>query len=146
MSQLPVVRLRPAPLDQRAKNPKNRLVLSARQMRDSARQWHRDTPEFTLDILNQMGRAETAEEKQAALLHHREALDIGFWSKKDIVQYVVACLHARGSMLNIGSFRSFLEGYSDADEDIMQIFIDAQPVHYWTYAADKAARGAGGSA
>ena len=106
-------------------------------MRRMARRWHRDNPNFTLSALRAIGRCKSEEEIDLALAYQREALAIRFWSKKDIVQYVVACLHARGSLTEIGSFRAFLDHFTEADRDVMQQFIDAAPVHYWTYAARK---------
>lgn len=108
-------------------------------MRHAAREWHRTHPDFTLDVLNQMGRAQEDTERRQALMFHAEALDIGFWSKKDIVQYVVASLHAKAGMINVPSFRQYVAQHTEADEDIIDTFIQAQPVHYWTYVADKAA-------
>ncbi|WP_025050739.1 hypothetical protein [Sulfitobacter noctilucae] len=115
----------------------SRIVLSASQMRYSARRWHAENPEFTLNILTQMGRCKTPQTREQAMAFHSEALAVGFWSKKDIVQYVVACLHAKGSMCDVASFRRFIENYTEADQDIMQAFIDSQPIHYWTYVSEK---------
>ena len=113
------------------------MIVPARLMSDQAREWHRSNPEFMLDALRSFGRAQTLDETDLALHYHAEALDIGFWSKKDIVQYVTGCLHARGSLMSIPTFRQFLDHFTDADRDILQQFIDTAPIHWWSYAAAK---------
>ena len=90
-----------------------------------------------LDALKLLKRCRDETETDLAHTYHTEALEIGFWSKKDIVQYVVACLHARNSMITIASFRQFLDRFTEADKNIMQQFINATPVHYWTYLPQK---------
>lgn len=54
-----------------------------------------------------------------------------------MVQYPLACLLAGGSLVSVGSFRQFLDHFTEADRDIVQQFIDAAPVHYWTHVRAK---------
>ena len=94
-----------------------------------------------LDALKSLGRCRNEMETNLARTYHAEALAIGFWTKKDLVQYVLACLHAQSSMITMASFRQFLDRFTVVDKDIVQQFIEAMPMHYWTYLPQKAGLG-----
>lgn len=106
-------------------------------MRQHAREWHRAHPEFALETLRSLGRCQNDVEVAQAIVWHKEALDIGFWTKKDVVQYPLACMHAKGSLISVPTIRQFFERFSEADRDIMQRLIDEMPIHYWTYLCNK---------
>ncbi|MEJ6401452.1 hypothetical protein [Yoonia sp. 2307UL14-13] len=110
-------------------------------MRQQARRWHRDNPAFMEEALQSMDRCQDAAERDLARRWHTEALDIGFWTKKDVVQYPLACLHAGGSLITVPSFCQYLDQFTEADKDIMQKLLDTAPLHYWTYLKNKTAEG-----
>lgn len=118
-------------------SPDSKLLLSEAVTREYAREWHRANPDFALNAMRSLGRCNGAVETSEALVWHTEALDIGLWSKKDVVQYPLACLHAGGSLISVPSVRQFFDQFSEADRDIMQRLIDTAPVHYWTYLRNK---------
>lgn len=108
------------------------IIFTADAMQRLAREWHRANPDFMINALKSLGRCRDKTETDLALAWHAEALDIGFWTKKDIVQYVVGCLHAKGSLITAPSFVKFLDQFTEADKDIIQKFIDTMPIKYWT--------------
>ena len=115
-------------------------VLTEAVMREHAREWHRANPAFALEALRSLGRCRNGPETEVALGWHTEALDIGLWTKKDVVQYPLACIHAKGSLISVPTIRHFFDQFSEADKDIMQRLIDAAPIHYWTYLRNKVSR------
>lgn len=117
------------------------LVLSDALLRRQAREWHGRNPDFAVNALRSIGRCESEDETALALHWHAEALAVGFWTRKDMVQYPLACLHARGSLVSVPSVCGFLDRFTEADRDIMQQLIDAMPIHYWTYLQNKTAEG-----
>lgn len=101
--------------------------------------WHRANSDFAISALQSLGRCREDDEKALARHWHQEAIDIGFWTKKDVVQYPLACLHSQGSLVSVPSIRQFFDQFTDADKDIMQQLIDSVPIHYWTYLRKKTA-------
>lgn len=118
-------------------SPSTKFVLTDALMRQHAREWHRANPDFALEALRSLGRCQNDAETAETLRWHAEALDICFWTKKDVVQYPLACLHARGSLISVPTIRQFFDQFSEADKDIMQRLLDAAPIHYWTYLREK---------
>ena len=114
-----------------------KFILTDALMRQHAREWHRANPEFALEALRSLGRCKNDAEAMEAQRWQTEALDIGFWTKKDIVQYPLACLHAKGSLVSVPTIRQFFDRFTEADKDIMQQMIDVMPIHYWTYLRNK---------
>ena len=119
----------------------SQFLMSESTMRHQARAWHRANVDFAIGVLRSLGRCRNEAETAMAIRWHGEALDIGFWTKKDVVQYPLSCLHAEGSLVEVPSIRQFLDRFTDEDEDIMQKLIDAMPIHYWTYLRNKTANG-----
>lgn len=108
-------------------------------MRQQARHWHKTHPEFAIDALKSLGRCKEEDEVRRAMHFHAEGLSIGFWTKKDVVQYPLACLHAQGSLVSVPSFCRFLDQFDESSENILQQLIEVAPVHYWTYLQNKTA-------
>lgn len=132
---MPFPRLRPPEREKAPPQGRTTLALSPAQERDMARQWHLSHPDFTLSILEQSGLLTDAspDGRDTAFMYMQEAVSIGFFSKKDIVQYTGACLYAGGSIATVPSFRDFLKNFRQDCPDIMQRFMEHTPIVYWTY-------------
>lgn len=115
------------------------LHFSDEQMRQMARRWHIEHPEFVMGVLKQTNviQGDTPDIRAQVVAYIREATEIGMFSKADVTQYTIACLNAGGSIAHVATFREVLVQFTEDTPDVMAQIIAAAPVHYWTYLPSK---------
>lgn len=108
-------------------------------MRQMARLWHLNNPDFVIGILKQtrVMKVETPDARAEAVSYMTEATEIGLFSKADVTQYTIACMNAGGSIAHVATFRDVLVQFTEDTPDVMAQIIAAAPVHYWTYLPNK---------
>jgi hypothetical protein len=139
MTQAPLTLRSPSPAAHSTRPPP---LFSDAMRRQLARRWHIENPDFVMGVLLASGaiKEDTVETRAFVMPSLHEAVAIGLYSKADLCQYCIACLHAGGSIATVPTVRAFFDQFTEDTPDIMARLMEAAPIHFWTYLPQKVQR------